>query len=38
MDADDSFAEAMRSLEERDAFLHVKDAQLGEAVEKLQSH
>lgn len=36
-DTEDSLVEAMRSLEERDASLRVKDAQLWEAMEKLRS-
>lgn len=37
VDAEDSFAEAMRSLEEHNASLRMKDAQLREVMEKLQS-
>lgn len=33
----DSFAEAMKSLEESHASLHINDAQLGEAIENFQS-
>lgn len=36
-DAEDSFAEAVRSPKERGASLHVKILQLGETMEKLQS-